>query len=122
MPSSLGAHHHLGHRARVADRGARAPTFVLLEQPREPTVGEGLAARLAGGAVLEGRVAERDLSHRVTADGARLALAPVHAQPRLLLRLQISRSQAAGAVDAFKKRSPSAWTRSRATRGAIATG
>ena len=30
--------------------------------------------------------------------------------------------QAAGAVDAFKKRSPSAWTRSRATRGSIATG
>src|SRR3954453_21904373 len=31
-------------------------------------------------------------------------------------------AQAAGAVDAFKKRSPSAWTRSRATRGSIATG
>src|SRR4051794_17401553 len=31
-------------------------------------------------------------------------------------------AQAAGAVDAFKKRSPSAWMRSRATRGSIATG
>jgi transposase len=31
-------------------------------------------------------------------------------------------AQAAGAVDAFKKRSPSAWTRSRVTRGSIATG
>ena len=31
-------------------------------------------------------------------------------------------AQAAGAVDAFKKRSPSAWTRSRATRGSIAIG
>src|SRR5215204_459190 len=31
-------------------------------------------------------------------------------------------AQAAGAVEAFKKRSPSAWTRSRATRGSIATG
>ena len=31
-------------------------------------------------------------------------------------------AQAAVAVDAFKKRSPSAWTRSRATRGSIATG
>src|SRR4051794_38678736 len=31
-------------------------------------------------------------------------------------------AQAAGAVNALKKRSPSAWTRSRATRGSIATG
>ena len=31
-------------------------------------------------------------------------------------------AQAAGAVDAFKKRSPSAWMRSRATSGSIATG
>ena len=31
-------------------------------------------------------------------------------------------AQAAGAVSAFKKRSPSAWTLSRATRGSIAIG
>src|SRR3954452_8095037 len=61
----------------------------LLEQAGQHTVGERLAARLAGGAVLERRVGEDDLPHGVAADGAGLAGAAVHAQARLLLLLQL---------------------------------
>jgi hypothetical protein len=50
-----------------------------LEQAGHTAVSEGLAAGLAGGAVLERGVGERDLADRVTADRARLAGLAVHA-------------------------------------------
>ena len=56
--------------------GSRAP---LLEQPRHPPVRQWLAARLAGGAVLEGGVAEGDFADGVAADRAGLAGAAVDA-------------------------------------------
>src|SRR6202011_4851357 len=45
-------------------------TAYLLEQPRQPPVGQHLAARLAGRAVLKRLVRERHFAHGVTADGA----------------------------------------------------
>ena len=50
-----------------------------LEQAGHTTVGEGLAAGLAGGAVLERGIGERDLTDGVTADRAGLAGLAVHA-------------------------------------------
>jgi hypothetical protein len=50
-----------------------------LEQAGHTAVGEGLAAGLAGGAVLERGIGERDLTDGVTADRAGLAGLAVHA-------------------------------------------
>jgi hypothetical protein len=55
------------------------PTWRSLEQAGHAAVGEGLAAGLAGGAVLERGVSEGDLTDRVTADRAGLAGLAVHA-------------------------------------------
>ena len=71
----------------------------LLQQLREPPVGELLAAGLAGGAVLQRGVGEGHLGDRVTADIADLALAAVHPQAGLLLALEVLRRQALGPLD-----------------------
>src|SRR3954452_20234446 len=78
-------------RARAARR--------LLEELGEAAVGQRLAAGLAGRAVLQGGVGEADLADDVSADRALLALAAVHPQTGLLLRLQVLDGQAGGPVD-----------------------
>jgi len=55
------------------------PAGPSLEQAGHATVGEGLTAGLAGGAILERGVGEGDLTDRVTADRAGLAGLAVHA-------------------------------------------
>src|SRR6478735_11587316 len=66
-----------------------ATSTPLLEQPGHPSVGQLLAAGLAGRAVLQGRVGEGDLGDGVAAHGTGLALAPVHPHARLLLALEV---------------------------------
>ena len=65
------------------------PSQFLLEQARQTAVGEGLAAGLAGGTVLEGGVGERDLLDGVAAHRAFLAGPAMHPQAALLLALQV---------------------------------
>src|SRR5690606_13190918 len=69
-----------------------------LQQAGEPAVGERLAAGLAGGAVLQRRVAEGHLADGVAAHRARLAGAAVDPQTALLLRLQPARRDPPGAL------------------------
>ena len=71
-----------------ADVGDSVLLPTLLEQPRQPPVGQHLAAGLAGRAVLERLVGERHLAHGVAADRARQPGAGVHPQPGALLPLQ----------------------------------
>ncbi len=60
--------------------GGHADGPELLQELAHPPVGQGLAAGLAGGAVLQARVGERDLADDVTADRARLAGLTVHGE------------------------------------------
>src|SRR3954449_11670255 len=66
------------------------------QQPRQPPVSQRLASGLAGWAVVERGVGEGHLAHSVATDRARLARAPMHAHPQLLLRLQVPGIQPAG--------------------------
>src|SRR5439155_501565 len=79
-------------RARHAS-APRAVEQALLEQPGESAIGQRLAASLAGWAVLERGVREGNLAYGVAADRAGLARPAVHAQARLLLRLELTGSQ-----------------------------
>ena len=63
-------------RRRWTGRGS--PRNRLLEQAGQAAVGQRLAAGLAGGAVLQRRVGERDLAHRVAAYRARQPGPAVH--------------------------------------------
>src|SRR3954454_10031231 len=67
-------------RPRVTLRSEIRPNGheLLLEQPGEPPIGEDLAARLTGGAVLQGAVREGHLADRVAAHRAGLAATAVH--------------------------------------------
>src|SRR3954447_7741190 len=78
---------HPSVRARAARR--------LLEELGEAAVGQGLAAGLAGRAVLQARVGEADLADDVAADRALLTGAPVHGEVGLLLALQLTGRQPA---------------------------
>src|SRR5688572_22393830 len=73
------------HRARL---GAACQQFPLLQKAAQAAVGERLAARLAGGAVLQRGGRERHLADGVATLGALLARAAMHAHPRLLLGLE----------------------------------
>ena len=61
----------------------------LFQQPGQAAVGQGLAAGLAGGAILKRRVGEGHLFDGVAAGRAFLARPAVHAQAALLLALQV---------------------------------
>src|SRR4051812_289120 len=78
----------------------------LLEQARQPAVGERLSAGLARGAVLQGRVAERHLAHGVAADRAGQAGAAADAQAGLLPGLEVTRREPARALDRVAQRRP----------------
>src|SRR4051794_25608683 len=69
------------------------------EQLGQSPVGQLLAARLAGGAVLQRGVGEGHLGDGVAADGARQAGLAVDPHPRLLLALEVLGGQALGARD-----------------------
>src|SRR6266566_8641603 len=86
-PGSMAARPLAGTGSRLSSARTRArgqSGDELFEQPRQAAVGERLAARLAGRAVLQCGVGERHLPDRVTADGARLSRATVHPQTGLL--------------------------------------
>src|SRR4029077_1075256 len=68
----------------------------LLEELGGAAVGERLAAGLAGRAVVEERVGERDLADHVAAYRARRTLAAVHGHVGLLLALELARRQPRG--------------------------
>src|SRR6185437_3598336 len=88
-----------GRRGSVRRPTEAAPTGAgLLQQARQATVGQRLAASLAGGAVLERGVSEGDLANRVAADWAGLTSLAVHAQAGLLLALEVRRRQARRAL------------------------
>ncbi|MEO5695514.1 MAG: DUF1631 family protein, partial [Burkholderiaceae bacterium] len=63
--------------------------ILSFQQARHPTVRERLAARLARGAVLQGRVRERHLANHVATDGTRLTGPPMHPHPGALRVLQL---------------------------------
>src|SRR5512141_1635418 len=74
-----------GSGSGTPETGAVGICMRLLQQTRQPSVGQGLATGLAGGAVLQGRVGEADLAHGVAADRALLAGPAVHGEVGLLL-------------------------------------
>src|SRR5690242_5056286 len=76
----------------------------LLEQAGQAAVGQRLAAGLAGRAVLQRGVGERDLLDRVATHRAILAGPPVHAQAALLLALQVRRGQARRTLHGLSQR------------------
>src|SRR5690606_25968492 len=80
---------HRGRSPRTRPVDAASPVGPLREEAGQAAVGQGLAARLAGRTVLEGRVGERHLADRVAAHGALLAGARVHPQAGLLLALEV---------------------------------
>src|SRR5689334_17403659 len=76
----------------------------LLQQLAQPAVCQGLPAGLTGRAVLQARVGEGDLAHRVAADRARLTGAAVDGELRLLLGLELAGGQSAGPFDRVAQR------------------
>src|SRR5680860_264582 len=70
----------------------------LLQQPRHAPVGQRFAAGLTGGAVLQARVGEADLTHRVAADRAELPRTAVHRHVALLLTLELAGCEAGRAL------------------------
>src|SRR5579872_369695 len=72
------------------------PSAPSLEEAGEPAVGERLAARLAGGTVLQRLGGERDLTDDVAAGGAGLAGTAVHPHGALLVAFELGRAQPDG--------------------------
>ena len=115
-PEGLADRQTPGHPGKLntAQREALAAMVASGPMPAIHGVVHPLATERLGAWVWEEfrvSVSETTLSRILRALGYR----KLSARPR-------HHAQAAGAVDVFKRRSPSAWTRSRATRGSIATG
>src|ERR1035437_10328172 len=75
----------LSHNLRLLPL-ARPSSF---EQSQHPPVRERLATGLTGGAVLQGRLRERDLAHDIAADRTRMARASMPPLPCALTLLEL---------------------------------